>query len=346
MAKRMGLAASAEFCRRFGTAFRAGVDILSLCRSESKHGSGYHQTAMRGVADRIAKGETLADSMQQVDSRYFPRLMISMVRLGEQTGRLERTLLQMAEHYRHRLSNRRVFLTGIAWPMIQLFAAIFVIGLLIWIMGILRPATGGEMNDILGLGLRGNSGLLIYAVVVLTIAAMIALFVQALRFNWLNLHAAIPIFYLIPKIGPSIQTITLARFCWTLAMGLDAGLDPMRSVELAMDSTGSDHYRAETRKAQDAIQRGDSLVEALAITQVFPNEFLNQLEVAEIAGTDAESLAHLAQIYDEKAKIAMRTITGALTAAIWLSVAGILIFFIFRIVLSISQAYSEALSPI
>ena len=342
MARRMGLAAAMEFCRRFGTAFRAGVDIVSLCRAESRYGSNRQQQVMAKVADAVAEGSSLADAMQQAGSSYFPRLLMSMVRVGEQTGRLERTLLQMAEHYQTQLATRRMFLIGIAWPALQLGAAVLVIGLLIWILGILQPAGGGESFDPTGFGLRGTSGVAIYFGCVALFFGAIGLIVMAIRNNWLNLHAAIPIFYLIPKIGPAIQTITLARFCWTLAIALDAGLDPMRSVALALDSTGSDYYRSETKTATTAIRSGQSLGESLEKTHIFPSEFLNSLEVAEISGTDAESLSSLAAQYDERAKIAVRTIAGVATVAIWLLVAIVLVTLILRMAFRVFGAMHEA----
>lgn len=342
MAHRMGLAAAMEFCRRFGTAFRAGVDIVSLCRAESRYGNSRQQQVMSGVADAVAEGSSFADAMQQSGPKYFPKLLMSMVRVGEQTGRLERTLLQMAEHYQTQLSTRRLFLIGIAWPALQLIAAILVIGLLIWILGMLQPVGGGESFDPTGFGLRGTSGLAIYFGFVSLFFGTLALIVLAFRNNWLNLHAAIPLFYLIPKLGPAIQTITLARFCWTLAMALDAGLDPLQSVSLAMDSTGSDYYRSETKTATTAIRQGKTLGEALSKTGLFPDEFLNSLEVAEISGTDAESLSALAAQYDERAKVAIRTIAGLATVAIWVLVVVGLVTMILRMAFRVFGAMHDA----
>lgn len=335
MARTMGLASCAAMCRRFGTSLHAGIDIVTLLNTEQRSGDAKHQAVMAKVADGIANGNPLAESMLRADSRYFPPLLISMTKLGEQTGRLERTLLQMADHYQHALSTRRTFLMAIAWPAIQLCAAIMVIGLLIWLLGILTPVGGGEMFDPLGWGLRGNSGVLIYFTCVAIVFLWIALAVHAIRKNWFNLHSAIPIAYLIPKLGPSIQTITLARFTWTLSMALDAGLDPGRSVGLALDSTDSEYYRSETLKAQQSIQSGRSLAESIEATGIFPREFINAMEVAEMSGTDAESLGMLAADYDQRAKMALRTLAGIATAVIWLSIAGFLIYMILSMAMRI-----------
>jgi type II secretory pathway component PulF len=175
---------------------------------------------------------------------------------------------------------------------------------------------------------------------------ILAVGVLAIRNNWLGIHNMIPLFYLIPKLGPAIRTITLSRFCWTLSMTLDAGLDPIRAIRLALESTGSDFYRSGFPPVEASIERGSSLAVALEASEVIPEEFITNLEVAELSGTDAESLETLARDYDQRARVAIRTLTGILTAVIWLSVMAVMIFMIFRMVSNIMTPYREALSPI
>ena len=69
---------------------------------------------------------------------------------------------RLPTHYRKSVELQRMFLLAIAWPMIELALAIFVIGLLIWVLGIVAQRNNGQPIDILGFGLIGNRGLLIY----------------------------------------------------------------------------------------------------------------------------------------------------------------------------------------
>ena len=46
----------------------------------------------------------------------------------------------------------RVFLASLAWPLIQLAMALGVIGLLIWVVGVISGKTGGKPVDLLGEG--------------------------------------------------------------------------------------------------------------------------------------------------------------------------------------------------
>ncbi|QDT09076.1 Type II secretion system protein F [Planctomycetes bacterium K23_9] len=339
----MGLAAAATFCRRLGISLKAGADLLAVLDSESKHGPKKHREAMQMLRQGAKEGRQLSETMKSRD-KYFPPLLISMTRVGEATGRIERTLLTLADHYDQQLKLRRSFVSSIIWPGIQLFGGIAAISLLIWIMGILRPATGGQMTDILGFGLRGPKGVLIFWAYIGGFFAIIGALIWGFKNNIGGSQNIIPLFYMVPVVGPAIQTITLARFSWTLALSLDAGLDPIRSIGLALDSTDSDYYRAGTEDAKLSIRdQGATLAGGLEATDIFPDEYIARIEMAELSGTDAESTEGLAREYDERAKIAMKTISGFATGVVWMTVGGALIFIIFRMIMTIAGEYSKAL---
>ena len=343
--KRMGLAAAANFCRRFGTAVRSGMDLMRLLDMETKQGPAQQRAAMMGLHDGAKNGETLTTLMEE-QKPFFPPLLVAMTRAGEATGRLDRTLLELANHYDSQLKLRRSFMTSISWSLIQLFAGIGVVSLLIWIMGVLTPPGGGKMPDILGFGLSGTSGVLKFWGYVAVFFGMVAAGIWAYRNNIGGVQNLIPLVYMIPVAGPEIQTIAIARFAWTLALCLDAGLDPIQAVRLALDSTDSDYYRSATDQTEVSIRSGKSLAETLNATHLFPENFITHIDVAEMSGTDAESIDSLAKDYEERAKIAVRTLGAVATGLIWLLVTGMLIFGIFRIASFVFGVYSEALEPI
>ena len=155
----MSLSAAGTFCRRFGTGIHAGADLLRLLEGEAKTGTARQRAAMIRMRDELRQGETISESMRK-QRGFFPQLLVAMTRVGEATGKLERTFLTLADHYEQQLKLRRAFLSSIAWPALQLLGGIIVISLLILIMGMLTSSTGGPMADMLGFNLRGPSGVL------------------------------------------------------------------------------------------------------------------------------------------------------------------------------------------
>ncbi|QDT07623.1 Putative type II secretion system protein F [Rubripirellula lacrimiformis] len=343
--KRLKLTTASKFCHRFGTGLKAGADMIRLLESEASHGAPNERQAMRLLAEGARRGDHLSSVMDQ-NSAYFPRLMAAMTRVGEATGRLERTLLALSEHFQRQISTRRMFISSITLPGLQLVGGIVVLSLLIYLMGILTPAGGGQMTDILGFGLRGGSGVLWFWLYVSIFFGTVGGFTWAFFNNVGGIQNLAPLIYLIPKIGPSIQTITISRFCWTMALSLDAGLDPLRAIPLALDSTDSDYYRSAADDAETAIRGGSTLAGALAATDLFPEDFIARVDIAEHSGTDAESMDYLAKEYDERARSAVKFLAGTATVIIRVAIILFFVFLIFRIAQTYLGALSGAMEPI
>src|SRR4029077_601935 len=130
---RIGLRELAQLCRRLSTGLEAGVDVRRVWSREKE---GYVSPTLRRHFDQrveaINHGETVSDALAETGS-YFPPLFLELVNVGEQTGKLAEVLKRLADHYEHQLKLRQIFLGAIAWPMLQLTAAVGVIGLLIYI---------------------------------------------------------------------------------------------------------------------------------------------------------------------------------------------------------------------
>jgi type II secretory pathway component PulF len=341
----MPIASAANFCRRFGTGLRAGVDILRLLQNETKHGPAAQRAAMAQLHQAIRDGESLPTAMQNQD-RYFPPLMIAMASAGETTGKLEQTLLTLAGYYDERIKIRREFFRQISWPMFQLFAAVNILALLIFLLGVLTPPTGGEMFDPTGFGLRGAGGVMWFYSYVLVVAGAILGCVVAFQNNFVGIHNLIPLLYRIPVAGTALQTITLSRFTWTLALSLDAGIDPIRAIHLGLDSTDSDFYRSGKDDVVRSIRGGGTMSEALLATGIFPDDFITAVEVAEISGTDAEAMHHLAADYDQRAKSAMQTLSTIASRGIGVGVMILMVFLILRMAMRIMGGIQDAIQPI
>lgn len=341
---RMSFSAAAAFCYRFGTGLHAGADILVLLESETRIGSARQQAAVKQLIVGVKKGEQLHVLMGQ--DQFFPPLMTAMVRVGELTGKLEYLLSLLSEHYQRQQQLRRGFLASIAYPAFLLGSGITVISILIYLMGILTPPGGGQMTDLLGLGLRGGTGVLVFWGYLLFFFAIIGGVTFCFFRNVAGVQNLVPLIYMVPKIGLSIQTITIARFCRALSIALGAGLEPTASIALALDATDSDYYRAVQEDTNESILEGATLSKALEQTGIFPDEFIGKIEIAEHSGTDSESIAFLAAEYDDRAQRAMKVISRTISVLIIISVVFLLLYAMFRIMSVVFGFYEQAFEPI
>jgi type II secretory pathway component PulF len=87
-----------RFARTFGSLTKGGVTILeALNVVRDTLGNEMLGKEIDTVAERVKRGEPLAEPLGQ--SGYFPPLLVQIVSIGEQTGRLDELLLNAAETF-------------------------------------------------------------------------------------------------------------------------------------------------------------------------------------------------------------------------------------------------------
>lgn len=342
---RIGLRELAQLCRRLSTGLEAGVDVRRVWARER---GGYVSPTLRrhldSVVEAINAGESVSDALAETDS-YFPRLFLELTEVGEHTGKLAEVLRRLADHYDHQLRLRQAFLSAIAWPMLQLTAAITIVGLVIYITGaFLPPMPNGKPLDILGFGLTGGSGLLVYLMIVGIAVAGIAVVVQAIRRGLVWTRPIQLALIKVPGLGKPIETLALAQFSWTMYVTLESGMDLLRALPLCLRSTGNARYTDHTTEVLQEIRAGGEITHALADTKAFPSMFLDSVRVGEESGRLPETLALLSEQYQDQAKRAMAALTVIGGFLVWALVAALIIWVIFRVASVYLGILDQALS--
>jgi type II secretory pathway component PulF len=318
-----------QLCHRVGTAVRSGVDARRVWELEEKHASGQLKGVLETIRRQVAAGGTVAEGMH-ASHGYFPPMFVQMVAVGEQTGKLDEVLQRLAKHYEQLASMRKMFWIGIAWPMLELIFAVLVIGLVIYITGVIAATTGGEAPDLLGFGLTGTSGAITWFVLCGLVAGGIALAARALTRGWFGPGPVLAAMR-VPVLGKCLESLALSRLTWSLALALDSGMDARRSVELAIRSAQNPYYESSLPRVTAGIRANREFHESFADGGVFPQDFLQQLEAAEIAGATTEALLRLAKEYEDRARTAMAVLTGIATVAVMALVFGVIIYAIFAL---------------
>jgi len=341
LSSRLSTQRTADLCRRLAITAGAGVDARSTWERETAQAPLWLRPAFQHVRDAVAAGQTITSGLER-SGETFPPLMRGMVDVGERTGQLAEVYRKLADYYRHRASARRAFLTSLAWPGFQLAMAVLVVGLLIWITGLIASAQGTEPIDLVGLGLSGNSGVATYFSVVGAIAVLLALLVGAMRRGVLWTRPVQRWTLRVPVLGRCLEQLALARMSWALALLMNVEMSFRQSVPLALRATGNDHYRRHTQSIVDRIAGGRELYEALRDSRAFPDDFLSAIEVGETSGQLVESMQHLSETYEDQARSSLAMLARLAGFGVWLVVAALLVTLIFRIFSVYAGAINDA----
>jgi type II secretory pathway component PulF len=327
----MRLKSLAQFCHRLATATNAGIQDRKIWSDEASRGSFAERRTAAQVRDQLAIGRSITDALPAT-GEYYPLLFRQMVEVGEVSGRLGEIYKRLARHYDRVLASRRAFLSRITWPLMQLGIALFVIGLLIWILGMLpvNQTAAGVQVDTLGWGLIGNRGLVIYVNALMLVGICVFLFAMALQRGSAWTRSVQRIITTLPVVGGAFKTLALARFTWALQLVLDTPMDIRKALMLALNATGNDYFARHAHAVAHNIQAGRTVTQALAMTGVFPNDLLDSIAVGEESGRLVETMEREAKEYEERSGTAIAILAQAAGYAIWLLVAAFIIMMIFR----------------
>lgn len=319
--------------RRLGTSLSAGVDArTTFAREADTRGPGKMRTALQAISAELQQGTTVSDALDE-HSDFFPQLACEMVRVGEESGKLAEVCRRLAEHYDQQVKLRRSFLQSITWPAIELSMALGVIGLVILIAGMLPKQACGKATDILGLGLIGVPGFLLYLMFLGMIAFAGFLLWRAIRQGVLWVRPIERALLLTPVVGKALQTLALARFAWSLQLLLDTGMDLLRVFPLALRSTQYSFYSQHSNKVVSDLRGGQEVAASLAQTGAFPQDFLDSVDVGEQSGRLPETMAVLAEDYRDRGQRAIATLTMVAGFLVWGLVALLIIMMIMRFAL-------------
>jgi type IV pilus assembly protein PilC len=333
-----------ELCRVMRHYLGAGLTLLDVFRQQAAKGpGGVRPVAARIVAD-LEKGSGLEEALKR-HGDVFPPLFTALVSVGEQTGMLPEVFTELEKYYVRQQQLRNKFIAQTFWPILQFFAAVFVLAGLIFVMGLMTQQQEGMFAlhfDPLGLGLSGPAGASLFLGVVFGTLLFFVLgyFILA---RLLRQQAAVDAVLLrVPVLGRCLRALALNRFCMALRLTLETGMPTTKALKLSFRATGNAAFVARLDPVLASVRDGDDLTAALTKSGLFPEDLRRILSVAEEAGRMDEVLRQQAEHYHEEAGRRLTVLTVLLSVCVWLFVGACIVLAIFRIALAYIDLINQA----
>lgn len=119
-----------EFSRTFGLLVGTGTLIVeSLDQTADTTGNIHFKNAIKGVTKQVEKGVSVGDSMSAYP--LFPPMLIQLVKVGEQTGKVDETLIKASEYFEDQVNQQVRTLTTALEPFIMIVLGVGVAFLII-----------------------------------------------------------------------------------------------------------------------------------------------------------------------------------------------------------------------
>ena len=116
----------ARFARTLGTLLSSGLNIVEALDITAKSTTNwYYRQALLAVSKGVSKGNKLSLSLTKYKA-YFPDMLIRMVSIGEESGKLQETLLYLADFYELEVDNSTKNLSTIIEPLLLIIVGLGV----------------------------------------------------------------------------------------------------------------------------------------------------------------------------------------------------------------------------
>jgi type IV pilus assembly protein PilC len=114
-----------RFSRTFGTLLNSGVPVLNaLVIVRDTAGNAVVEKAVQKVHDAVKEGEGVSGPLKA--TKIFPEMVVSMLEVGEETGKMAELLEKIADTYDEEVDNAVDALTSIIEPIMIVGMAIVV----------------------------------------------------------------------------------------------------------------------------------------------------------------------------------------------------------------------------
>lgn len=313
------------FCQQVGMIVKAGLPTyygIMILRDEAN--DEYTKSFLNDIYVPMEKGVTLGNAI--ADTGMFPEYMVDMVRLGEETGRLEEVLDSLSTYYEREADIKASIRHAVTYPLIMTVMMLVVI---IVIITQVVPVFS-QIYEQLGSGLTGTALMLMNISNVLNnymLYFIIGVVVLAIVFFLFSRTSFGKILFQ----GRSLSmTIAASRFANCMYLALASGLDTDRSLEMAEKLIDNPYMLERINKCKEHIKHGESFIKSLLLSGIFSKVYSSLMTIGYKTGSMDEVMHKISIAYEEESDDKLRHFVSVLEPTLII----ILSFFIGLILVS------------
>lgn len=311
----------AAVCLGLATLLHSGMDLSygasMLPEPRGKAAAEAVKALKAGCADGLPLSEALP-------ANAFPPYMAGLVRMGEETGRLEQALYALSDYYYKKDARARRIRSALSYPLVLAALMLAVAGILLVkvlpVFDRVYASLGGSMTGAAGTLLSFGQALgsalpVLLAVLAVLLAACVATaLVPSLRTAFLS-----AVKRAMGDKGP-FRAANDARFAQAMAMGLASGMPLDEAVKLSSGlNAGVPAAEARYARCQALVESGEAVTDALSASGALPADACALLSLGQSSGTVDSLMASISDRLSAEADEAVDKISARVEPALVLA---------------------------
>ncbi len=331
------------FCREMYSLTSAGVPLLRSLKGLATNTSNQMlQKALASVAAELANGRSLSSSMKE-HPKVFSPLFISLINVGENTGRLDSILLQLSSYYEQELETRKQIKSAIRYPIFVTVAITIAIVILNYFVipqfGAMFSNFGVELPLPTRIIMATSDFFVTYIhwILVGTFGAILVfrawLKTPKGREQWDRFKLRMPI------AGSIINRSQMARFSRTFALMLKSGVPLNQSIAYSAEAMGNRYLELRLMEMKSSIESGGTVSGAAISSGVFLPLVIQMISIGEETGRIDEMLTQVAGFYEREVDYDVKSLTAKIEPILTMVMAVIVLILALGIFLPMWEMY-------
>jgi len=332
------------FCRQMYTINKAGLPLIQGLASLSVSiSNGPLKACLLDVTQRLETGVSLSSAMGY-HRHIFNNLFLGMIKIGEETGKLDKIFSQMGVYIRRDIETKKSIKSALRYPSFVLTAmvvALFVVNLMV------IPAFADMFSRFdaeLPLPTRvllSTSNFFVnywWLVLIMLTSAISATVVWVktpqgrLWWHQCKLH--------IPIVGTLVNKAAISRYIRSFSLMLSSGLSMNKAIGLCADIIENEYLSIKIKKIKEGVERGDTLYRTHKKSAMFSPLILQMIQIGENSGQVDALLMEVAESYEREVDYDLEGLSSKIEPLLIVVMAGFVIILALGIFLPMWDMFS------
>src|SRR3989344_8353001 len=294
-----------NFAKNLGLMMEAG---LPLVRSLSVMGKQTRNLALKNLwsepKEDVRAGKPLSESLGK-RPKIFSTLFVSMVKAGEESGKVSQALSMVASQMEKSHSLAKKVRGAMIYPIIIISIMIILAVLLLMFMVPTLTATFEGIGAKLPLSTRVtiylSSFLVEHTLLVISLFILVAMSAILFAKSRVGRRLADTVFLQLPIIGEMIREFESARTARTLSSLLSSGIEIVVAMDVTTDVAQNHFYKQALARAKGAVEKGEPMSTIfMEYGTLYPPFVGEMVLVGEETGHISDMLSGVANYYENE----------------------------------------------
>ena len=336
-----------HFTRHLYTFLDAGIaldEAVKICAEQIINKK--FKEILFDIYKQIISGHTLHQSLQS-HSKYFSGYFIKMIKVGEESGRLDNTLEHLLEQQEKEYDLITKIRGALIYPIILIAAAvgvvIFMLSFVVPTIASLLAEYGSELPITTKILIAMSNLFLKYGLLLPPVLILLGIVIRMLLKTPKGKWYFEELLFRLPLVKKIFTEYNIARVTISISAPLLSGLAIDKSLELALETCQNRHYQETINKGLKFVYKGIPLSDVFqGFPKLYPPNVVRMIEIGERTGKFDQMFARLATFYEKSVFNTFNNLSSIIEPFLLLTI-GFIVGFIAVSILTPIWKFAEAI---